>query len=143
MRRTRVLGAALVVMLAGVVSACDPLPGRLRTDPPGTAFNATTSRWRVSSSTGAYGITRQVSTGLNRFAFTETWFAGKQKLTAVGAASYEPTTQINIYQYSKPPGVVVARTQEGYEELMTEDTVLASTLPQFKVGEKLTYSLRP
>ena len=143
MSRWRFLGGAVVIGIAGVVSACDPLPGRLRTDPPGTAFNAATSRWRVSSSTGAYGITRQVSTGLNRFAFTETWFAGKQKLTAEGTASYEPSNQINIYHYSKPVGVVVARTREGYEELMTEDTVLASTLPQFKVGEKLTYSLRP
>jgi hypothetical protein len=38
---------------------------------------------------------------------------------------------------------VVVRTREGHEELMTEDVVLASTLPQFQVGEKLTYTLRP
>jgi hypothetical protein len=138
-------GAALLALISSgaLLSACDPLPGRLRTDPPGTAFNATTSRWRVYSSTGAYGVTRQVSTGVNRFAFTETWFAGKQKLATIGTASYEPANQINIYQYSKPPGVVVVRTREGHEELMTEDVVLASTLPQFQVGEKLTYTLRP
>jgi hypothetical protein len=39
--------------------------------------------------------------------------------------------------------VVVVSTQEGEEQFTTEDKVLASTLPQFKAGETITYSLRP
>jgi hypothetical protein len=38
---------------------------------------------------------------------------------------------------------VVVRTSEGHEALSTEDEVLASTLPQFKPGERITYTLRP
>ena len=126
-------------------SGCDPLPGRLRTDPPGTALNTSSSRWYGLSSTGAYSNVRQVTTGLHQFSFKETWFRGKgsQPLVTVGKGSYTPATGINIYQYSPPPGVVVVRTSEGHEALSTEDEVLASTLPQFKPGERITYTLRP
>ncbi|MEY3750652.1 MAG: hypothetical protein RLZZ631_669 [Cyanobacteriota bacterium] len=133
------------VALTCVVSGCDPLPGRLRTDPPGTAFNTHSSRWYGSSSTGAYSTVRQVTTGLHQFSFKETWFRGKgsQPLVTLGKGSYTPATGINIYEYSQPPGVVVVRTAEGHEALSTEDEVLASTLPQFKPGERITYTLRP
>jgi hypothetical protein len=131
--------------MTGLLVACDSLPGRLRTDPPGTAFNATTSRWYGLSSTGAYGNVRQVTTGVNQFSFKETWFRGKgnKPFVTVGKGSYTPSTGINIYEYSQPPGVVVVRTEEGHEALSTEDEVLASTLPQFQPGERITYTLRP
>ncbi|MBM5795795.1 MAG: hypothetical protein FJ049_06675 [Cyanobacteria bacterium M_surface_7_m2_037] len=97
------------------------------------------------SSTGAYSNVRQVTTGVNQFSFKETWFRGKgsQPLVTIGKGSYTPATGINIYQYSQPPGVVVVRTSEGHEALSTEDEVLASTLPQFQPGERITYTLRP
>lgn len=50
-------------------------------------------------------------------------------------------THINIYRYSEPPGVVVVRTEETREDLESLDTVLASTLPIFQVGERITYNL--
>jgi hypothetical protein len=135
------VGAVQALLLSG----CDPLPGRLRTDPPGTALNTSSSRWYGLSSTGAYSNVRQVTTGLHQFSFKETWFRGKgsQLLVTVGKGSYTPATGINIYQYSQPPGVVVVRTSEGHEALSTEDEVLASTLSQFKPGERITYTLRP
>jgi hypothetical protein len=135
------VGAVQALLLSG----CDPLPGRLRTDPPGTALNTSSSRWYGLSSTGAYSNVRQVTTGLHQFSFKETWFRGKgsQPLVTVGKGSYTPATGINIYQYSQPSGVVVVRTSEGHEALSTEDEVLASTLPQFKPGERITYTLRP
>ena len=128
-----------------LLSACDPLPGRLRTDPPGTALNTSSSRWYGVSSTGAYSNVRQVSTGLHQFSFKETWLCGKgsKPLVTIGKGSYTPATGINIYQYSQPPGVVVVRTSEGQEEMSTEDEVLASTLPEFQPGERITYTLRP
>jgi hypothetical protein len=132
-------------VLAGLISGCDPLPGRLRTDPPGTALNTSSSRWYGHSSTGAYSSVRQVTTGLNQFSFKETWFRGKgtQPVVTVGKGTYEPSTEINIYEYSQPPGVVVVKTSEGKEELSTQDKVLATTLPLFKPGEVITYTLRP
>ena len=128
-----------------LITGCDPLPGRLRTDPPGTALNTSSSRWYGQSSTGAYGNLRQVTTGLNQFSFKETWFRGKgsQPFVTIGKGFYTPSTRINIYEYSQPPGVVVVRTSEGHEALSTDDEVLASTLPQFKPGERITYTLRP
>ena len=132
-------------VLTGLISGCDPLPGRLRTDPPGTALNTSSSLWYVHSSTGAYSSVRQVTTGLNQFSFKETWFRGKgtQPVVTVGKGTYEPSTEINIYEYSQPPGVVVVKTSEGKEELTTEDKVLATTLQLFKPGEVITYTLRP
>lgn len=124
---------------------CDSLPRRMPRDPQGTAFNASTSHWRGTSSTGAYGIIRQVTTGPNRFSFHEIWFRGKGNglVETIGQGVYEPSTAINIYEYSQPKGVVVVRTRELKEESVTEDTVLATTIPLFKVGESITYTLRP
>ena len=142
-RRAPLLGAliSVPVLLAG----CDSLPQRMPRDPPGTALNASTSHWRGYSSTGAYGILRQVSTAENHFTFKETWFRGKgaANVITMGKGTYEPSTQLNIYEYSQPPGVVVVRTREVKEESVTEDTVLATTIPLFKVGETITYTLRP
>lgn len=50
-------------------------------------------------------------------------------------------THTNIYRYSEPAGVVVVRTEETWEDLEVVDTVLASTLPIFQVGERITYNL--
>jgi hypothetical protein len=61
----------------------------------------------------------------------------------MGRGTYEPSTGINVYEYSQPKGVVVVSTREGDEQFSTEDKVLVSTLPQFKAGETITYSLRP
>jgi len=61
----------------------------------------------------------------------------------VGSGTYEPQTSINIYEYSQPKGVVVVRTRELKDESITEATVLATTIPLFKVGETITYTLRP
>jgi hypothetical protein len=135
-------GVLAVVLL---LSGCDPLPGRLRTDPPGTALNARSSRWQGLSSTGATSSVRQVTTGVNQFSFRETWFRGKgtQPLVTMGRGTYEPSTGINVYEYIQPKGVVVVSTREGDEQFSTEDKVLVSTLPQFKAGEMITYSLRP
>ena len=135
----------LLTGLCGCLAACDALPARLRTDPPGTALNTSSSRWQGQSTTGAFSQVRQVTTAPNQFAFKETWFRGKAKgpLVTIGKGTYEPSTGINIYEYSQPPGVVVVRTKEGQEQLSTEDTVLASTLPQFKPGERITYTLLP
>ena len=139
--RVFAVAASTVPLLVG----CDSLPQRMPRDPPGTALNASTSHWRGYSSTGAYGIVRQVTTGENRFTFQETWFRGKGDgmVNTVGHGTFEPQTNINIYEYSKPKGVVVVRTREVKEESVTEDTVLATTIPLFKVGEKITYTLRP
>ena len=136
---------ALLFASVPLLVGCDSLPQRMPRDPPGTALNASTSHWRGNSSTGAYGIVRQVTTGENRFTFKETWFSGKGQgaVITVGSGTYEPQTNINIYEYSQPKGVVVVRTRELKEESITEDTVLATTIPLFKVGETITYTLRP
>ena len=144
--RLRSCVPALPLVLSALVSACDSLPQRLPRDPDGTALNASTSRWRGSSSTGAYSVVRQVTTGANRFSFKETWFQGKAigALVTAGTGTYEPRTQINVYTYTQPSnGIVVARTREIKEESITEDTVLSSNLTIFKVGETITYTLMP
>ncbi len=117
--------------------------------PPGTALNASSSSWYGQSSTGAYSSVRQVTTGLNQFfvhvSFKETWFRGKgnQPVVTPGKGTYEPSTAINIYEYSEPPGVVVVKTSEGRDELTTEDKLIATTIQLFKAGEVITYTLRP
>lgn len=135
----------MLPLLLPLLVGCDPLPRRMPRDPQGTALNASTSHWRGYSSTGAYGILRQVSTGPNRFSFHETWFRGKGQgaVETIGRAVYEPSTHVNIYTYSQPEGVVVVQTREVKEDRVTEDKVLASTLPLFKAGETITYTLRP
>ena len=138
------MGAAFAIALsASGLSGCDSLPARMPRDPQGTALNASSSVWRGISSTGAYSMERQVTTAENRFSFQETWYRGKgtDPVTTRGTGSYEPKTQINIYQYSEPLGVVVVKTVETKESMETQDTVLASTIPLFKVGETITYTL--
>ena len=131
--------AVLSIVLAG----CDSLPARMPRDPQGTAFNTSSSTWRGISSAGGYSLVRQVTTAENRFSFQETWYRGKgpDSVNTSGVGSYEPSTQINIYQYSQPKGVVVVRMVETKQARETEDTVLATTIPLFKVGEKITYTL--
>lgn len=144
--RLRSAAVVLALALPPLLIGCDSLPERLPRDPDGTALNASTSRWRGLSSTGAYSIVRQVTTGTNRFSFRETWFRGKgeRTLVTVGSGTYEPKTQINVYAYTQPGnGIVVVRTREIKEERITEDTVLSSGLPIFEVGETITYTLMP
>ncbi|MFM2080260.1 MAG: hypothetical protein RLZZ124_908 [Cyanobacteriota bacterium] len=141
-------GLRLALPLLGLpllLQGCDPLPKRMPRDPPGTAVNASTAYWSGRSSTGAYGIVRQVTTAPNRFSFKETWFRGKGSgpVVTLGKGTYEPSTGINIYEYSQPAGVVVVRTREGDDAMQTEDTVLATTMPLFRVGETITYTLKP
>ena len=134
-----------MAMPLALIAACDSLPARMPRDPPASDFNTSTSHWRGYSSTGAYGLVRQVATGPNRFTFEETWFRGKgpRMVTTIGQGTFEPSTNINIYDYSQPKGVVVVRTREGKDTLQTVDTVIATTIPLFKVGETITYTLRP
>lgn len=121
------------------------MPQRMPRDPDGTSMNARTSQWRGYSSTGAYGLVRQVTTGVNQFTFQEIWFRGKGPglISTEGRGTFTPSTNINIYEYKSPPGVVVVRTREAADDMQTEDTVLASTLALFKPGETITYTLRP
>jgi hypothetical protein len=135
---------ALVVVVALLGCRDTAHQGRLRTDPPGTAFNVSTSRWSSLSSTGAYGFIKQEATSVNTFDFEETWIHGKgpKWVVTIGKGTYEPTTGLNIYEYSKPKGVVVVRTEEGRDEQSTKDIVVATTLPLFKPGETITYYKR-
>ena len=132
-----------VVPLGFSLLGCDQLPSRLAQDPKGTSLNASTSYWRGVSSTGALGTVRQVTTGKNRFAFKEIWAKGKGKgsMATIGVGTYEPSTNINIYEYGEPKGVVVVKTREWSDNATTEDTVLASTLGIFSPGERITYTL--
>ena len=136
---------ALLAAIAGVSAGCDDLPQRLRKDPPGTAPNASTSRWRGRSSDGSWSRVRQVATGPNTFSFTEDWYEGSKVVASVhtvGTGRYEPSTKTNIYTYTKPvAGVVVVKTEDNKDGLTTTDTVINSTLPLFKVGEVITYTV--
>jgi hypothetical protein len=136
---------AAVLPLALVVAGCDDLPQRLRKDPAGTFPNASTSRWRGRSSDGSWSRVRQVSTGVNTFSFTEDWFEGSKVVASVhtvGTGRYEPSNGTNIYTSSKPvAGVVVVKTEDSKDGLSTTDTVINSTFPLFKVGEKITYTV--
>ena len=146
--RTRIAVVTLLLpltVLAGVLAGCDELPMRLRQDPVGTAPNASTSRWRGRSSDGTVSRVRQVATGPNTFSFTEDWYEGSKVLSSihtVGTGRYEPSTKTNIYTYTKPvAGVVVVRTEDSGDGLSTTDTVINSTFPLLKVGEKITYTV--
>ena len=103
-RSTRRLLAPVLAAAALLLSACDPLPGRLRTDPPGTALNTSSSRWYGVSSTGAYSNVRQVSTGLHQFSFKETWLRGKgsKPLVTIGKGSYTPATASTFINTASP-----------------------------------------
>ena len=146
MAALRLLGRCVPLALAGALAAgCDDLPRRLRSDPPGTAPNASTSRWRGRSSDGTWSRVRQVATGPNTFSFTEDWYEGSKVLATVhtvGTGRFEPSTNTNIYTYTKPvAGVVVVKTEDSRDGLSTTDTVINSTFPLFKVGEKITYTV--
>ena len=144
--RTAVVALLLPLSaLIGLLSGCDELPMRLRQDPVGTVPNASTSRWRGRSSDGTVSRVRQVATGPNTFSFTEDWYEGSKVLSSihtVGTGRYEPSTRTNIYTYTKPvAGVVVVRTEDSGDGLSTTDTVINSTFPLLKVGEKITYTI--
>ncbi|MFM7314264.1 MAG: hypothetical protein ACKO0M_14070 [Cyanobium sp.] len=143
----RILSSTVVALpftlIGGLLAGCDDLPMRLRKDPTGTMPNASTSRWRGTSSDGTHSRVRQVATGPNTFSFSEDWYEGSKVLDSihtVGTGRYEPSTQTNIYTYTKPvAGVVVVRTEDNDDGISTRDTVINSTLPLFKVGEVITY----
>jgi hypothetical protein len=98
---------------------------------------------RGNSSDGAYSRVDQVSTGKNSFAFTETWYKkGPKPIKTSGSGRFEASNNTNIYIYSKPKGVVVVRTEESPDEISTVDTVINTTIPLFKVGEQITYTVR-
>lgn len=144
-QQRRQWSSTLIVLVIGLAaSSCIPLSGRLRSDPPGTSLNAKTSQWVGRLSSGGVSDCIQISTGLNRFSFKETWTFGanKDRIVTIGRGSYEPSTGINIYEYSQPQGVVVAKTREGINQISTHDTILASTIPFFKPGESITYTLK-
>jgi len=132
-----------IIPVSFALLGCDQLPSRLSQDPEGTSLNASTSYGRGVSSTGALGTVRQVTTGRNKFAFKEIWAKGKGKgsIATIGNGTYEPSTNTNIYEYSQPKGIVVARTREWSDGATTEDLVLASTLSIFTPGERITYTL--
>lgn len=132
--------AALLVLGS---SGCDELSRAQRHDDPASALNTKTSKWRGRSSDGSYSSLRQVSTGKNSFVFTETWYKkGPKSIETTGSGRYEASNGTNIYTYSKPPGVVVVRTDESPDEISTVDTVINTTIPLFKVGEQITYTVR-
>jgi len=89
-----------------------------------------TSRWSSLSSSRAYGFIKQQATGVNTFGFEETWIHGKgpKWIATVGKGTYGTTTGLNIYEYSKPRGIVVVRTEGGRDEQSTKNTILATTL---------------
>jgi hypothetical protein len=134
-----------LALLLGLASGCDDLPQRLRRDPPGTAPNASTSRWRGRSSDGTWSRVRQVATGRNTFSFTEDWFEGSKVVASVhtvGTGRYEPSTGTNIYTYTRPlAGVVVVKTEDSRDGISTTDTVINSTFPLLQVGERITYTV--
>ena len=144
MRQAVALSLIPLGALCSLLLGCDDLPMRLRQDPVGTSPNASTSHWRGRSSDGRFSLVRQVATGPNSFSFSENWFAGSKansSIHTVGTGRYEPSTRTNIYVYSKPvQGVVVVRTEDDSDGLSTTDTVINSTFPLLKVGEKITYA---
>lgn len=122
---------------------CDELSRAHRKDDPASALNTKTSKWRGNSTDDSYSRVDQVSTGVNSFVFTETWYKkGPKPIMTSGAGRFETSNSTNIYTYSKPPGVVVVRTDESPDEIYTVDTVINSTIPLFKVGEQITYTVR-
>jgi hypothetical protein len=139
----RGLAAASGLLLVGSVLACDELSRARRRDDPASALNTRTSKWRGRSSDGSYSHVEQVSTGKNSFVFNETWYKkGPNPIKTSGAGHFEASNGTNIYTYTKPPGVVVVRTDESPDEISTVDTVINTTVPLFKVGEQITYTVR-
>ena len=138
----RTFQAGLVASLLLIGTGCSSLPEPPRTDPEGTALNASSSLWLGSSSNGSTSRVRQVSTGPNQFQFMETWYVGGKIILTEGTGQYEPSSKMNIYQYTKPKGIVVVKTEEQPAEGTTTDTVINSTIPLFKVGDRIIYQPR-
>jgi hypothetical protein len=139
----RLLGLASGLLLITGVYGCDELSRAHRKDDPASSLNTKTSKWRGNSSDGSYSRVDQVSTGKNSFAFTETWYKkGPKPIKTSGSGRFEASNNTNIYIYSKPKGVVVVRTEESPDEISTVDTVINTTIPLFKVGEQITYTVR-
>ena len=136
------MAAGLMASLLVLGSGCSSLPEPPRTDPEGTALNASSSLWMGSSSNGSTSRVRQVSTGPNQFQFMETWYLGGKIILTEGTGQYEPSTKTNIYNYTKPKGIVVVKTEEQPAEGTTTDTVINSTMPLFKVGDRIIYQPR-
>jgi len=141
----RVSGLTLTtgLLLVGSVLGCDELSRAKRRDDPASALNTRTSKWRGNSSDGSYSHVEQVSTGKNSFVFSETWYKkGPKPIKTSGSGRYEESNNTNIYTYTSPPGVVVVRTDESPDEISTVDTVINTTIPLFKVGEQISYTVR-
>jgi hypothetical protein len=135
------LGAGLLLIASGY--GCDELSRAHRKDDPASSLNTKTSKWRGNSSDGSYSKVDQVSTGKNSFVFTETWYKkGPKPIKTSGSGRFEASNSTNIYTYSKPSGVVVVRTKESPDETSIVDTVINTTIPMFKAGEQITYTLR-
>jgi hypothetical protein len=135
------LGAGLLLIASGY--GCDDLSRAQRKDDPTSSLNAKTSKWRGNSSDGSYSRVDQVSTGKNSFVFTETWYKkGPKPIKTSGSGRFEASDSTNIYTYTNPPGVVVVRTEESRDEISIVDTVINTTIPLFKAGEQITYTVR-
>ena len=135
------VGAGL--LLIGSLLACDELSRAKRRDDPASALNTRTSKWRGYSNDGSYSHVEQVSTGKNSFVFNETWYKkGPEPIKTSGSGRYEESNGTNIYTYTNPPGVVVVRTDESSDKISTVDTVINTTIPLFKVGEEISYTVR-
>ena len=129
--------------VGGQRGGCDELSRAQRHDDPASALNTKTSKWGGSSSDGSYSSLKQVSTGKKSFVFTETCYKkGPEPIETTGSGRYEDSNGTNIYTYTKPQGVVVVRTEESLDEISTMDTVINTTIPLFKVGEQVTYTVR-
>ena len=141
LNRLLCVGTGLLLIASGY--GCDELSRAHRKDDPASALNAKTSKWRGNSSDGSYSRVDQVSTGKNSFAFTETWYKkGPKPIKTSGSGRFEASNSTNIYTYSTPSGVVLVRTEESDDETSMVDTVVNTTIPLFKVGEKITYTVR-
>jgi hypothetical protein len=139
----RGMALATGLLLIGSVLGCDELSRAKRRDDPASALNTRTSKWRGNSSDGSYSHVEQVSTGKNSFVFSETWYKkGPKPIKTSGSGRYEESNSTNIYTYTTPPGVVVVRTDESPDEISTVDTVINTTIPLFKVGEQISYTVR-
>ena len=141
LNRLLCIGTGLLLIVG--VYGCDELSRAHRKDDPASALNTKTSKWRGNSSDGSYSMVDQVSTDKNSFVFTETWYKkGPKPIKTSGSGHFEASNSTNIYTYSNPSGVVVVRTDESPDEISTVDTVINTTIPLFKVGEQITYTVR-
>ena len=141
LNRLLCIATGLLLIVGGY--GCDELSRAHRKDDPASALNTKTSKWRGNSADGSYSRVDQVSTGKNSFVFTEIWYKkGPKPIKTSGSGRFEASNSTNIYTYSNPPGVVVVRTDESPDEISTVDTVINTTIPLFKVGEQITYTVR-